>query len=349
MEMRPAWREMSRRPRIMLDTETIVDNPASIYNAVTVEVGERDISDVRQGIDLIFDRAESQEMDAAQLDEYLMAELPKVCDATAEDVDGIITDARFLDTDRSSKTLAERMRDATLEQFTKPEYTVDLVDGDGETIGRAATIKNVSDEDLATAVRNTLHAFGYEMDDDERGTLKRIDPWDFSTVEQAIEQYPVAVEGITLDRDRELQMGAMRDEAYKSTSIEAVMMAGGRLDAYGEYGLDGGRVGAITTFDHASNLPRHVGDGMVIGFDKPMLTTRIVDAVDEGPGSGQRIQATLEANGASGVFTDTRVEIDDASVEDPWAGRDVEETTTEVNPWQNVQETPSMAMGPEIE
>ena len=29
MDKRPAWQAMSRRPRIMLDTDTIEDNPTS--------------------------------------------------------------------------------------------------------------------------------------------------------------------------------------------------------------------------------------------------------------------------------------------------------------------------------
>ena len=322
MDKRPAWQAMSRRPRIMLDTDTIEDNPTSVYNAAGVEVNEVGRADVKDAIGMVFDQAEKQKLDGAALDEYLMDELPKVCDATPEDIKEIIFDARFFDTtpateylmdelskmedhtiedvenviggerfaemDQPPRSVADQLKDAVLSQFARSEYTVELTDENGETIGVAATLKNVDEENLPKAVEDTLNAFGYEVAD-------------------------------------------------------------GRLDAYGEYGLGESKVGAITTFDHAANVPRDIGGGMVIGFDRPTLTVRTTEAIGDEADSGQRIQETLEANGAHGSFTDTRVEVDGADT-DPWTGQEeASETMDGANPWQNIDATAAMAAGPEID
>lgn len=374
---------MSRRPRIMLDTDTIEDNPTSVYNAAGVEVNEVGRADVKDAIGMVFDQAEKQKLDGAALDEYLMDELPKVCDATPEDIKEIIFDARFFDTtpateylmdelskmedhtiedvenviggerfaemDQPPRSVADQLKDAVLSQFARSEYTVELTDENGETIGVAATLKNVDEENLPKAVEDTLNAFGYEVADDERGTLRRIDPWNPTTVEKAIMDYPVAVDESTLEADRQCQMNDIRKEAFKTPDISAVMMADGRLDAYGEYGLGESKVGAITTFDHAANVPRDIGGGMVIGFDRPTLTVRTTEAIGDEADSGQRIQETLEANGAHGSFTDTRVEVDGADT-DPWTGQEeASETMDGANPWQNIDATAAMAAGPEID
>lgn len=383
MDERPAWQAMSRRPRIMLDTDTIEDNPTSVYNAAGVEVNEVGRADVKDAIGMVFDQAEKQKLDGAALDEYLMDELPKVCDATPEDIKEIIFDARFFDTtpateylmdelskmedhtiedvenviggerfaemDQPPRSVADQLKDAVLSQFARSEYTVELTDENGETIGVAATLKNVDEENLPKAVEDTLNAFGYEVADDERGTLRRIDPWNPTTVEKAIMDYPVAVDESTLEADRQCQMNDIRKEAFKTPDISAVMMADGRLDAYGEYGLGESKVGAITTFDHAANVPRDIGGGMVIGFDRPTLTVRTTEAIGDEADSGQRIQETLEANGAHGSFTDTRVEVDGADT-DPWTGQEeASETMDGANPWQNIDATAAMAAGPEID
>ncbi|AVT45340.1 hypothetical protein C8077_05045 [Bifidobacterium adolescentis] len=383
MDKRPAWQAMSRRPRIMLDTDTIEDNPTSVYNAAGVEVNEVGRADVKDAIGMVFDQAEKQKLDGAALDEYLMDELPKVCDATPEDIKEIIFDARFFDTtpateylmdelskmedhtiedvenviggerfaemDQPPRSVADQLKDAVLSQFARSEYTVELTDENGETIGVAATLKNVDEENLPKAVEDTLNAFGYEVADDERGTLRRIDPWNPTTVEKAIMDYPVAVDESTLEADRQCQMNDIRKEAFKTPDISAVMMADGRLDAYGEYGLGESKVGAITTFDHAANVPRDIGGGMVIGFDRPTLTVRTTEAIGDEADSGQRIQETLEANGAHGSFTDTRVEVDGADT-DPWTGQEeASETMDGANPWQNIDATAAMAAGPEID
>ena len=379
MDKRPAWQAMSRRPRIMLDTDTIEDNPTSVYNAAGVEVNEVGRTDVKDAIGMVFDQAEKQKLDGAALDEYLMDELPKVCDATPEDIKEIIFDARFFDTtpateylmdelskmedhtiedvggerfaemDQPPRSVADQLKDAVLSQFARSEYTVELTDENGETIGVAATLKNVDEENLPKAVEDTLNAFGYEVADDERGTLRRIDPWNPTTVEKAIMDYPVAVDESTLEADRQCQMNDIRKEAFKTPDISAVMMADGRLDAYGEYGLGESKVGAITTFDHAANVPRDIGGGMVIGFDRPTLTVRTTEAIGDEADSGQRIQETLEANGAHGSFTDTRVEVDGADT-DPWTGQEeASETMDGANPWQNIDATAAMAAGPEID
>lgn len=383
MDKRPAWQAMSRRPRIMLDTDTIEDNPTSVYNAAGVEVNEVGRADVKDAIGMVFDQAEKQKLDGAALDEYLMDELPKVCDATPEDIKEIIFDARFFDTtpateylmdelskmedhtiedvenviggerfaemDQPPRSVADQLKDAVLSQFARSEYTVELTDENGETIGVAATLKNVDEENLPKAVEDTLNAFGYEVADDERGTLRRIDPWNPTTVEKAIMDYPVAVDESTLEADRQCQMNDIRKEAFKTPDISAVMMADGRLDAYGEYGLGESKVGAITTFDHAANVPRDIGGGMVIGFDRPTLTVRTTEAIGDEADSGQRIQETLEANGAHGSFTDTRVEVDGADT-DPWTGQEESsETMDGANPWQNIDATAAMAAGPEID
>ena len=374
---------MSRRPQIMLDTDTIEDNPTSVYNAAGVEVNEVGRADVKDAIGMVFDQAEKQKLDGAALDEYLMDELPKVCDATPEDIKEIIFDARFFDTtpateylmdelskmedhtiedvenviggerfaemDQPPRSVADQLKDAVLSQFARSEYTVELTDENGETIGVAATLKNVDEENLPKAVEDTLNAFGYEVADDERGTLRRIDPWNPTTVEKAIMDYPVAVDESTLEADRQCQMNDIRKEAFKTPDISAVMMADGRLDAYGEYGLGESKVGAITTFDHAANVPRDIGGGMVIGFDRPTLTVRTTEAIGDEADSGQRIQETLEANGAHGSFTDTRVEVDGADT-DPWTGQEeASETMDGANPWQNIDATAAMAAGPEID
>lgn len=383
MDKRPAWQAMSRRPRIMLDTDTIEDNPTSVYNAAGVEVNEVGRADVKDAIGMVFDQAEKQKLDGAALDEYLMDELPKVCDATPEDIKEIIFDARFFDTtpateylmdelskmedhtiedvenviggerfaemDQPPRSVADQLKDAVLSQFARSEYTVELTDENGETIGVAATLKNVDEENLPKAVEDTLNAFGYEVADDERGTLRRIDPWNPTTVEKAIMDYPVAVDESTLEADRQCQMNDIRKEAFKTPDISAVMMADGRLDAYGEYGLGESKVGAITTFDHAANVPRDIGGGMVIGFDRPTLTVRTTEAIGDEADSGQRIQETLEANGAHGSFTDTRVEVDGADT-DPWTGQEeASETMDGANPWQNIDATAAMAAGPGID
>uniref|UniRef100_UPI00359C3040 hypothetical protein n=1 Tax=Bifidobacterium adolescentis TaxID=1680 RepID=UPI00359C3040 len=383
MDKRPAWQAMSRRPRIMLDTDTIEDNPTSVYNAAGVEVNEVGRADVKDAIGMVFDQAEKQKLDGAALDEYLMDELPKVCDATPEDIKEIIFDARFFDTtpateylmdelskmeehtiedvenviggerfaemDQPPRSVADQLKDAVLSQFARSEYTVELTDENGETIGVAATLKNVDEENLPKAVEDTLNAFGYEVADDERGTLRRIDPWNPTTVEKAIMDYPVAVDESTLEADRQCQMNDIRKEAFKTPDISAMMMADGRLDAYGEYGLGESKVGAITTFDHAANVPRDIGGGMVIGFDRPTLTVRTTEAIGDEADSGQRIQETLEANGAHGSFTDTRVEVDGADT-DPWTGQEeASETMDGANPWQNIDATAAMAAGPEID
>ena len=338
---------------------------------------------VKDAIGMVFDQAEKQKLDGAALDEYLMDELPKVCDATPEDIKEIIFDARFFDTtpateylmdklskmedhtiedvenviggerfaemDQPPRSVADQLKDAVLSQFARSEYTVELTDENGETIGVAATLKNVDEENLPKAVEDTLNAFGYEVADDERGTLRRIDPWNPTTVEKAIMDYPVAVDESTLEADRQCQMNDIRKEAFKTPDISAVMMADGRLDAYGEYGLGESKVGAITTFDHAANVPRDIGGGMVIGFDRPTLTVRTTEAIGDEADSGQRIQETLEANGAHGSFTDTRVEVDGADT-DPWTGQEeASETMDGANPWQNIDATAAMAAGPEID
>lgn len=345
-DMRPAWQAVNSRPRIMLDTETIMENPMSIYEAGRVEVNEVDMSDITNGIDEVFDQAEARKMDLGPLDDYVMRELPKVCDATAEDVSGLIVGARFFaETDES---LIERMRHAAIDAFARTRYTVELVDMDGAAIGTIATIKNVSDDRLAEAVGLTLKTFGYEITDDESDALKRTDPWNLSTIDRNILQHPVAVGQATKAEDRKWQMDHIGREAFMSPNIEAVMMNESRLDAYGEYGLNERKVGAITTFDHEANLPRDIGDGMVIGFDQPMFSVKIVDAVNDRAGGGRRIQDTLEANGAHGSFTETRVEVDDLNGdEDPWMGEEESDVSTEdVNPWQNIaMETTT---GPEI-
>lgn len=345
MDERPAWQAMSRRPRIMLDTETIMDNPVSAYSASGVEVNEIDRPDIKDAIDMVFDRALEQNLDFAPLDRFVMNALPKVCDATPEDASELIVDARFFDK-QPEKEVIERMRDAAVDRFAKSEYSVELADENGETIGRIATIKNVNEENLSEVVEGTLHAFGYEIDDEEHGILKRLDPWNFSTIDQSIQQYPPAVEEDTLEKDRAWQMSKLRQEIFKSTSIEAMMTDGNRLDAYGEYGLDDHKVGAISTFDHEANLPRHIGNGTVIGFDQPMINLKTVDAVEEGEGSAQRIQEVLENHGAHGTFTDIRVEGENADVADPWP---VEDTTVDVNPWQNIEASTAMAAGPTID
>ena len=251
--------------------------------------------------------------------------------------------------DQPPRSVADQLKDAVLSQFARSEYTVELTDENGETIGVAATLKNVDEENLPKAVEDTLNAFGYEVADDERGTLRRIDPWNPTTVEKAIMDYPVAVDESTLEADRQCQMNDIRKEAFKTPDISAVMMADGRLDAYGEYGLGESKVGAITTFDHAANVPRDIGGGMVIGFDRPTLTVRTTEAIGDEADSGQRIQETLEANGAHGSFTDTRVEVDGADT-DPWTGQEeASETMDGANPWQNIDATAAMAAGPEID
>lgn len=349
MDKRPAWQAMSRRPRIMLDTDTIEDNPTSVYNAAGVEVNEVGRADVKDAIGMVFDQAEKQKLDGAALDEYLMDELSKMEDHTIEDVENVIGGERFAEMDQPPRSVADQLKDAVLSQFARSEYTVELTDENGETIGVAATLKNVDEENLPKAVEDTLNAFGYEVADDERGTLRRIDPWNPTTVEKAIMDYPVAVDESTLEADRQCQMNDIRKEAFKTPDISAVMMADGRLDAYGEYGLGESKVGAITTFDHAANVPRDIGGGMVIGFDRPTLTVRTTEAIGDEADSGQRIQETLEANGAHGSFTDTRVEVDGADT-DPWTGQEeASETMDGANPWQNIDATAAMAAGPEID